>query len=432
MPDIDVKTLNQELALRQAEAKRISDTFKVDEKGRFTISTEQNDAYRKAIREAQEIKGLIDSTQQSADIDRYLDGNDRPSAAGQFYSSSGQPEMKSLGDHFIESDAYQRAKAAGFQGRQHIEMELEGKSIFSLSAGTYTAPSFGSAQDLGLTEFQRRKTHIRDLFPKSSTKANVLYGIRETGWTNNAAQVKERYAADGVSAATGGPTDVYGKAPESDIQFETVMYPVAELAHTLRVHKNTLQDEPMLKSFLSGRMAEGLKFREDVDLLMGAGGAQSITGLFNTPHVQQYTGLAADQFSVQIRRAITKSLLAEYEPTGIVISPDQWEHVELETDTIGAFRVAVAVSVGAEKKVWRLPVVVTTAMPSSNFLVGSFGLGAQIYDRETTTVTVSSEDSDNFQRGVVTLRTESRVGFEVNRPESFVIGQWTTPTTPQG
>lgn len=175
-------------------------------------------------------------------------------------------------------------------------------------------------------------------------------------------------------------------------------------------------------------MVEGVKFAEDYDLLHSVGDGQKLTGLFNTPGVQQYEGDPKDKYSVQIRRAITKSLLAEYEPTGIVLSPTMWEQVEVETDDTGAFRGALQVAVGAEKKVWRINVVETTAMPDGNYLLGAFGMGAQLYDRENVSVTVSSENSDNFERGVITFRADERVALEVPRPESFVIGSWTAPT----
>jgi HK97 family phage major capsid protein len=54
-------------------------------------------------------------------------------------------------------------------------------------------------------------------------------------------------------------------------------------------------------------------------------------------------------------------------------------------------------------------------------------MGAQLYDRENVSVTVSSENADNFERGVLTFRADERVALEVSRPESFVIGTWTTP-----
>ncbi|MFC8645071.1 phage major capsid protein [[Kitasatospora] papulosa] len=425
-----IRSLKGQLAEKSGEAERIAGTFK-EENGAFVVSTEQRNAYVKAVKDAQEIKGLLDAAQGAENLTGYLDAPEGSSAAGQFYGSSASagPEVKSLGDYFVESDAYQRAADSDFKERPFIRAEIEGKSIFSLSAGTHTVQALGSAQDLGITEAQRRKWHVRDLFPKAKTKSPVLIGIRETGWVNNAAQVPERRASDGVSAPTGLDSDVFGKAPRSKLKLEPVAFPVAEIAHTLDGHKNILSDEPRLKQFINSRLVEGIKFAEDYDLLHSAGGdGTSITGLFNTPGVQTYQGLAKDKFSIQMRRAMTKALLAEYEPTGIVISPTMWEEVEVETDDNGAFRVALQVAVGAQKRVWRLNVVETTAMPDGNYLLGSFGMGAQLYDRENVSVTVSSENSDNFERGVLTFRADERLALEISRPESFVIGSWTTPT----
>ncbi|MGW0562941.1 phage major capsid protein [Streptomyces sp. NPDC003016] len=421
--------LKKQLATETAEAERIAGTFK-EENGAFVVSTEQRNAYVTAVKNAQEIKGLIDAATGAASLNDYLDAPDGSSAAGQFYG--GNPgnsyEAKSLGDMFVESDAYKAAARADFKDRPFIRAEMEGKSIFSLSAGTHTHQALGGVQDLGITEAQRRKWHIRDLFPAAKTKNAVLLGIRETGWVNNAAQVAERRAADGVSAPTGLDTDVFGRAPRSKLKLEPVAFPIAEISHMLDGHKNILSDEPRLKQFINSRLIEGIKFAEDFDLLHSVGtDGTSLTGLFNTPGVQQYTGDPKDKFSIQMRRAMTKSLLAEYEPTGVVLSPTMWEHVEVETDDTGAFRVALQVAVGAQKKVWRVNVVETTAMPDGQYLLGAFGMGAQIYDRENVSVTVSSENSDNFERGVLTFRADERLGFEISRPESFVLGSWTTP-----
>ncbi len=425
-----LRSLKEQLAAKSAEAERIAGTFK-EENGSFVVSTEQRNAYVAAVKDAQEIKGLLDAANGAESLNGYLDAPESPSAAGQYYGSNpgNGSEYKSLGDMFVESDAYQAAARASFKDRPFIRAEMEGKSIFSLSAGTHTVPALGGVQDLGITEAQRRKWHIRDLFPAAKTKNSVLVGIRETGWVNNAAQVKERYGADGVSPATGADTDVFGRAPRSKLSLQPVSYPVAEVAHMLDGHKNILSDEPRLKQFINSRLIEGIKFAEDIQLLHSVGGdGQSIVGLFNTPGVQQYKGDPKDKFSIQMRRAMTKSLLAEYEPTGIVISPSMWEQVEVETDDTGAFRVALQVAVGAQKKVWRVNVVETTAMPDDQYLLGAFGLGASLYDRESVSVTVSSENSDNFERGVLTFRSDERIALEISRPESFVIGSWTTPT----
>ncbi|WP_399554087.1 phage major capsid protein [Streptomyces anulatus] len=410
------------------EAERISQCFVVEDNGGFVVSTEKAKAFRAASAEVSEIKALIDAEQGIAAVQDYLREPEGQPAAATHYGQSPTMEEKSLGDMFVDSDSFKRAAKGGFREKPYVRADIEGKSIFSLSAGTVTHQTLGSIQNLGIAERAYRKWHIRDLFPKSTTKNAVLYGARETGWTNNARQVKERYAADGTSPATGTDTDTWGRAPRSRLSLTPVMYPVAEVAHLLDSHKNILSDEPRLKTFINGRMVEGVKYSEDWDLLHSVGDGQSLTGIYNTPGVQQYTGLATDQYSVQIRRAITKALLAEYNPTGIVLSPTMWEHVEVEEDKNGAFRVAVAVAIGAEEKVWRLNVVQTTAMADDDFLIGAFGLGAQLHDRESLSVTVSSENAENFEKGLITFRADERLALEVPRPESFVIGTWTDPT----
>jgi HK97 family phage major capsid protein len=427
-----LKAAEAEFKSRTAEVERLASTFKVDEKGRFDIAADQFKDYQKAVGAAAEAKSAVETMTQANEL---IEWGNAPAGASVGARDAGRSsresfEAKSLADHFMESGAYQRAKEGGFESDAPISATIEGKSIFNFSGGTATIQTLGSAQHTGIAEQARRKWHIRDLFPKSTTNAAVLYGVRELGWTNNAAQVKQRYAADGTSAATGTLTDVFGKAPKSRLALTPVLYPVAEIKHSLDAHKNILADEGRLRTFINTRMVEGVKYAEDFDLLHSVGDGEKITGLFNVSGVQAYTGLASDRHSVQIRRAITKALLAEYDPTGIVVSPEMFEAIEVEVDTTGAFRVAVSVAIGAEKRIWRLNVVETTAMSNTKFLIGAFGMGAQLHDRESVSVKVSTENSDNMERGVVTFLGSERLALEVPRPESFVVGTWTAPSNP--
>jgi HK97 family phage major capsid protein len=415
------------LAAKTAEVDRIASTFKVDDAGNFTLETAQYKDYKSAVDSAKEAKGFIESFNEVQEIKSYLEAPQFPTEAAQGAGANAGVEVKSLADVFIQSQGFQAGREGGFKDVHRISGQLEGKSIFNLSAGSVTHQALGSAENLGIAERAFRQTRIRDLFPKSSTSAAVLYGVRETGWTNSAKQVRQRYAADGTSNATGGGSDVFGHKPKSNITLVPVTYPVATIAHTLDAHKNILDDEPRLRTFLNNRMSEGVKYAEDYELLYATGASEELTGLFNVSGVQSYTGVNTDKYSVQVRRAITKAMLAEYDPTGLVVSPTMWEQLEVETDNYGAFRVAVNVAVGAEKRLWRLNVANTTAMSDSKFVLGAFGLGAQLHDREAVTVTMSSENSDNFERNVVTFRAEERVALEVPRPESIVVGNWTTP-----
>lgn len=433
--DSRLSDLNKALSAKRADIEGLSESWKVEGKG-LVISEDQHRKYLAAVAEADQIMATIASVKSLSGIDRYLDEPSGTSAAAQSAAEGHvRPSVKSLSDHFIDSDLYQEMKETRFReprGAVQVEASIDSfggvhrKDVYSAMGGTVTFPTLGQVQDLGFTERILRPGRVRDLFQASRTTANVLWGIRETGFTNNARVVSERTAADGT-AATGGPTDVYGLKPKSDLTIVPIMYPIATIAHILYVHKQTLDDVPRLRDIIDRDMVDGVKMAEDQQLLYGDGTGDNLTGLVNTDGIQTYSGLATDKRSTQIRRAATRALLAYYNPTGVVLHPLDWEAIEVETDKNGAYTVAVSVAIGAEKRLWRLNVVDSPAMQQGRFIVGAFGTGAKVYDREDVNIAVSTENRDLFERNAVTIRAEERLGIVVDRPESFVYGTLTTP-----
>lgn len=420
-----VKELRTALEEKHRDLQGMSGSWK-DEDGKLVLSTEEHAKFTSTAAEAKQIRALLDAESMVDELGSYLsEPAETPTAAGDFGRGVA---VKSLSDYFIDSPEYVEAKAAGFSRKGTITaVAPEGlsitqfgtKDISRLSGGTVAVDTFGRPQHIGLQEKAVRQFHVRDLFPRATTRAPLLYGVRETGYTTGADVVTQRNAGD---------TD-WSTKPDSTITFTPVQFPVATIAHHITVHRQVLEDEPRLRSFIEGRMVDGVMYKEDSEMLFGAGGAEKITGIFNTVGVQTYAGLWSDKKSVQVRRAATQAFLAEYEPTGVVVHPTDFEEIEVEETNDGAFRVAVSVAIGAEKRLWRMNVVETTAMTADSFLVGAFGMGAMVYDRELVSVQASSEHGTNFTQNLVTMLCEERVALEVSRPESFVAGTFTDYVT---
>lgn len=421
-----VRELTSALAEKRQEIKGLADSWKTEDGGKFVISTQEHKTYLKAVADAQEIKSLLDAEQAVGAIDAFLDAPAGAAPTAADLGANRGPQVKSLGQAWLESDAYLEMKQSGFRrfGQQfqveqslHSLNGLQAKDIYSAMGGNVAIPALGTAQNLGWTERMLRPGRVRDLFPAERTNSAILYGMRETGFTNNAAVVPER-TADNTN---------FGLKPKSDLTVVPVTYPIATIAHVMYAHKNTLDDEPRLRGLIDRDMVDGVKMVEDYEILYGDGIGDNLTGLFNTSGVQTYTGVATDKRSAQIRRSITRAILAYFDPNGVVVHPLDWEEIELETDANGAYTVAVSVAIGGEKKVWRLKVVDTPAINQGEALVGAFGYGAKLYDREQVNIAVSTENKDLFERNAVTIRAEERVGLVVDRPESFVALTFTNP-----
>ncbi|WP_193090857.1 phage major capsid protein [Halomonas colorata] len=314
-------------------------------------------------------------------------------------------KAKTWGQSVVDTESF-KSMADGRLGRTG---RIDVKAITSAA---------DSAADLVVTERlpgiiaqPDRAATIRDLIMPGRTTSNAIEYVKELGFTNNAAPQVE-----GAVKA------------ESDLSFALATANVRTIAHWLPATKQILDDAPQLASYIDGRLRYGLTYVEEEQILLGDGTAQNILGLI--PQATAYnTALnkAGDTRIDSIRHAILQVRLAEYRASGIVLHPKDWETIELTKTNDNAYVFANPIA-QTQPRLWGLPVVETTAMPEGQMMVGAFNMAAQIFDRETTTVEVSTEDRDNFVRNMVTVRAEERLAMCVYRPESFVVGAFPDTT----
>lgn len=271
----------------------------------------------------------------------------------------------------------------------------------------------GNAQPLvngdrlaGLVTPALRRLTVRDLLPVGQTSSNLVEFGRELVFTNNAG------AVNGENVLK----------PESGITFELAQAAVGTIAHWIPASRQVLDDSPMLESYLNTRMMYGLKLTEEDHLLNGTGANGQIGGILLAGNNQAKTFVVADGSVLdQIRKAITLAQLSQYQPDTIVLHPSDLELIELLKDSTGSY-IWVNPNGANGAQPWGLRAVVTTAIAAGTFLVGSFGMGAQIWDRQQAAIEVSRENSDNFVKNMVTILAEERLALTVFRPAAFVKG----------
>lgn len=421
----EIKSLNSQLD-------DIAKSGWLDGDGNMHVKPEAFAEYKGILDKAEVTYNIISALERKGELDAWLDqpASAAPPAAlagSGGHMSHGPVEYKSLGQQFVESEAFKDHRDSGFMDRAFVveDRELTAgvqfKDVHSGSIGTVVHPGFGTVQRAPMVTAPMLSWRVRDLFPQMNTSSVMIEFIEELGFVdpsdNAAAMVPEREGTP--------PNDNFGLKPKSNIRFNIKTTPIRTLAHWVPASRNVLDDEPQLRGIIDTRLMYGLKLVEDEQILLGDGTGQNLLGIFNTPGIQlfpsgSYTPPANETYVDAIRRAATRVMLAQYDPTGVVVHPYDWERMELTKDTQGRYLVAGSVVSGAEKRLWQMPVVATPAIPEGTALIGAFGLGAQVFDRMQSNIRTSDQHADFFIRNAIVVLAEERLGLAVYRPASMV------------
>lgn len=321
----------------------------------------------------------------------------------------GENEQKSLGDLVIDSAEFKAGMLTG-ASRGSIRVKADRAAITSANTTVGAGRSQGTslvpgARVPGIFGLPERQLTIRDLVLPGQTSSSSIEYVKETGYTNNAAPVAETTAK-----------------PYSDLTFDMTSAPVRTIAHLFKASRQILDDAPALRSYIDGRARYGLRFAEENQLLNGSGTGQNIHGLVPQATAFNPAFTAADETGIdRLRLAVLQVVLAEYPATAFVLNPIDWAKIELTKDAGGNYIIGNPQG-SLTPTLWNLPVVSTQAMAAGEFLTGAFSFAAQIFDRMEIEVLLSSENVDDFEKNMFTIRAEERLAFAVYRPESFVTG----------
>jgi HK97 family phage major capsid protein len=314
---------------------------------------------------------------------------------------------KTAGQLVIEAEALKEF-AASIQGNRRLSVPVPRSALTSTGVATGVV----EPQRLpGIDSAPKQRLFIRDLIAPGKTSSPAIFWVQMTGFTNAAAVVAENTAK-----------------PYSNIAFATKMTAVSTIAHMFKASKQILDDFAQLQSTLDTEMNFGLKYVEETEILFGDGTGVHLHGI--VPQATAYDPAFAPDSQNGIddlRLAMLQAQLARVPATGHVLHYTDWAKIELLKDTLGRYILGNPSGL-ANPTLWGLPVVATeTAAFLGKFLSGSFQYGAQIFDREDANVVISTENADDFEKNMISIRCEERLALAVKRPEAFIYGTFTAP-----
>lgn len=434
--EMDSRIQELRAAYRDLDAKNDDVVASISVDGdKIAVSADRVADFRKNIATMMDIKGQIEALEEAKALKQWGSQPAGSSPADRFDADMARGayrpdrQVKSVGQLFTESAAYEQWVKSGKEVMD-APWNIHGVDLGSMAKGAgygvlvdetkdiYTTVPTGTisrglaqAEDLGLVTRPQRKVRVRDLFDVRTTDAAVIEYYRVTGFAglSNASPVPER---------SGGAFGLSGQTPLDVVSAQAQM---RVISHWEAASRKSLTDRKELQSIIDSELLYGLRLREDDQLLNGTGTSEDLLGMCKDPNVQTYTrgGVSGDTKADDLRRAATKVLLAYYEPTGVIVHPTDWELIETLKDSTGAYLTAT-IAMGAQQKVWRMPVVDTPAMTQGKAMVGAFGLGARIHDRQTGQIRIAEQHSDFFLRRAIVVLAEEELALSIPRPESLV------------
>lgn len=322
--------------------------------------------------------------------------------------------VKSASDYLIESEevkAFASKVSSNERGRISVPMPRSALISTDVADGVVEPHRLP-----GIMQQAKQRLFIRDLITPGKTTQPAISWVQQTGFTNNAAPVPENT-----------------KKPESEIEFATKLTGVSTIAHLFKASKQIMDDFPQLKSLVDAELRYGLKYVEEQQILFGDGTGVNLKGI--VPQATKFNpNFKADKHTPidDIRLAMLQSQLARLPASGIVMHYMDWAKVETLKDEMGRY-IFGNPSALAAPSLWGLPIVETEiAAFIGKFLTGGFAGGAQIFDREDANVVISTENADDFEKNMITIRCEERLALAFYRPESFIHGDFTIDASTGG
>ncbi|MCD2457333.1 phage major capsid protein [Enterobacter cloacae complex sp. 2024EL-00232] len=313
--------------------------------------------------------------------------------------------VESIGQQVISAEAL-KTFAASVEGNKRVSVPVKAAMISTDVPGNIVAPD----RLPGIDVSPKQRLFIRDLIAPGTTSSNTIYWVQQTGFTNKAAAVPENTTK-----------------PYSDIEFAEKITPVRTIAHLFKASKQILDDFSQLQSQVDAEMRYGLKYVEEQEILFGDGTGAHLEGIIPQASAFSPAFTVEQQNGIDdLRLAMLQAQLARFPASGHVLHFIDWARIELTKDSLGRYILANPAGLTGPT-LWGIPVVATEAAAfQGKFLTGAFSAGAQIFDREETNVVISTENADDFEKNMITIRCEERLALAVKRPEAFVYGSFST------
>lgn len=200
-----------------------------------------------------------------------------------------------------------------------------------------------------------------------------------------------------------------GTKPQVDRDYEMIDLTLQYMAGFIIVSRQSQRNIPFLSTWLPTSLMEQLQDQEDLDfsqVLVGAAtGSTTTTGTKQMDKLVHY---------------IRNQRKAKHQPNGIVVDPDVWSDIILNTETNAGFNLpnVVTVTPDGTVRVLGIPIIPVNWLTGRRVIVGDWRKAA-IIQSEGLTLRQSDSHASIFTANEIAYLLERSEGLAIFRTEAF-------------
>lgn len=321
------------------------------------------------------------------------------------------PEAKSFEQVIAETLDANQDKFEKFARKEIKNFDLEFKAVGDMSTANVTGGNrYGQVFAPAIIQNPNRKVHVEDLLPGGNIgPGNSFTFMRENG------------------QGEGAPANVAEGAtkPQFDLDLVEATVQIETIAGWIRVTRKAMNNIPGFMSFLNSRLPEKFRKVKDEQFLYGNGTTPNIKGILTAGNFVASTYTTA----VPLVERITGDIAVledtyERSATGILMRPiDILPFYENKATGSGEYDLPRNVTfVNGQLYISGVPVYMSTATHTGDYVVGDWQNGAQVLTQEAMRIEVFEQDGTNVRENKVTIRIEGNYALPVYGPDYFIKG----------
>ena len=359
-----------------------------------------------------EIKDLLDKHTNIVDrLDAIEVENKKPTSEPVYRTKN-----EAFSDALNKSESF-KAMKDGSRANASLEIKADVLISSDFSGANSARDATGVMRVDGIKRDPSNITNMMGIIPVGNTDSNVIRFVKESAYTNNAANTAEGAA----------PTD-----SEFELTAEDAV--VQKTTAIMTISQEMLDDTPGLSSYLSQRLPGKINTVIDDQLIGGSGTSPNLLGLLNGGTVFAAGGFANAIESAQeldvLYVAMNQLAVANFAANGIVLNPTDFHKIALLKDTTNEYlRGNSLISADGFFRINGVPVYMNNKLSAGNFIVGDFSQGSQVWQREGLRVDFGYENDDNFSKYLVSVRGIARIAHSVYLPNAYSRGSFATAKT---